>query len=267
MVCMRAMLPYAALAGLALPVHISTGSGKQRTMFQEDLLFTHRGLSGPAVLQISSYWRPGQALSIDLTHGSDLADALLAAKLTSKRQLGNELAQHLPTRLADAFLAESGLGAQRPMPDCRDRDLQQLAQRLQAWPITPDGDEGWKKAEVMAGGIDTRDLSSQTLASRHVPGLYFIGEAVDVTGWLGGYNFQWAARTLEYHPDSFAAKAAQRWHYSKEYAGTATQSIILVFAAMSPFELVIVGVEIPVRAEPRIAPPATEGITEGSFSS
>jgi hypothetical protein len=188
----QAWAPYAALAGLALPVHISTGSGKQRATFQEDLLFTHRGLSGPAVLQISSHWRAGQALSIDLGNGGDLEGALLAAKLTSRRQLGNELAQHLPTRLADAFLSGSGLSAQRPMPDCRDRDLQQLARRLQAWPITPDGDEGWKKAEVMAGGVDTRDLSSQTLASRHVPGLYFIGEVVDVTGWLGGYNFQWA---------------------------------------------------------------------------
>ncbi|MEY8877082.1 MAG: NAD(P)/FAD-dependent oxidoreductase [Leptothrix sp. (in: b-proteobacteria)] len=184
--------PYVPLAGLALPVHIRTGSGKQQGQFHEDLLFTHRGLSGPAVLQISSYWRPGQALAIDLADGRELDADLLGAKTTSRRQLGNEFAQLLPARLADAFVERSGLNAQRPMPDCRDRDLQQLAHSVQRWSLTPDGDEGWKKAEVMAGGVDTRDLSSQTLASRHVAGLHFIGEVVDVTGWLGGYNFQWA---------------------------------------------------------------------------
>ena len=184
--------PFVPLAGVALPVHISTGTGRQRTTFSEDLLFTHRGLSGPAVLQISSFWRGGTPLQIDLTAGADPTERLLALKQTSRRQLGNELAQQVPARLAETWLAQGDLPAQRPMADCRDRDLQALAQRLSAWQITPSGTEGWNKAEVMAGGIDTRDLSSQTMESRVCPGLYFIGEVVDVTGWLGGYNFQWA---------------------------------------------------------------------------
>jgi predicted Rossmann fold flavoprotein len=184
--------PFAALSGVALPVGISTGSGKSRTTFLEDLLFTHRGLSGPAVLQISSFWRAGQSLQIDLAPGVDLGARLLAAKQSSRRQLGNEFAALLPTRLAEAWLQGAGLDAQRPMPDCKDKDLQAVAQRARAWDVTPTGDEGWKKAEVMAGGVDTRELSSQTLESRRVPGLHFIGEVVDVTGWLGGYNFQWA---------------------------------------------------------------------------
>ena len=184
--------PFAALSGVALPVGISTGAGKARTHFLEDLLFTHRGLSGPAVLQISSFWRPGQALQIDLAPGVDLGARLLTAKQSSRRQLGNEFSALLPTRLADAWLLGAGLDAQRPMPDCKDKDLQAVAQRARAWELTPTGDEGWKKAEVMAGGVDTRELSSQTLESKRVPGLHFIGEVVDVTGWLGGYNFQWA---------------------------------------------------------------------------
>jgi len=184
--------PFAALSGVALPVGISTGSGKARTTFLEDLLFTHRGLSGPAVLQISSFWRPGQSLQIDLAPGVDLGARLLAAKQSSRRQLGNEFATLLTTRLAEAWLQSAGLDAQRAMPDCKDKDLQAVAQRARAWAVTPTGDEGWKKAEVMAGGVDTRELSSQTLESQRVPGLHFIGEVVDVTGWLGGYNFQWA---------------------------------------------------------------------------
>ena len=184
--------PFAALAGVSLPVAIETGGGKTRGEFLEDLLFTHRGLSGPAVLQISSFWRAGQPLRIDLLPGRDLAQALRDAKSVSRRQLGNALAEHLPQRLADAWLAAAALPAQRPLPEVRDRDLALLAERLQRWQLTPDGSEGWRKAEVTAGGVDTRELSSQTMESRLVPGLYFIGEVVDVTGWLGGYNFQWA---------------------------------------------------------------------------
>ncbi|MBV8380695.1 MAG: NAD(P)/FAD-dependent oxidoreductase [Paucibacter sp.] len=184
--------PFAALAGLSLPVHISTGKGKARGEFLEDLLFTHRGLSGPAVLQISSFWTEGQALTIDLAPGLDLAALLAEAKMHSRRQLGNQLAQWLPERLADTWLARLGLDATRPMPECRDRDLQQLAQSLAAWQLTPNGSEGWRKAEVMRGGVDTRDLQQSNMESRLVPGLHFIGEVVDVTGWLGGYNFQWA---------------------------------------------------------------------------
>jgi predicted Rossmann fold flavoprotein len=184
--------PFVELAGLALPVHVTTGAGKAKGSFHEDLLFTHRGLSGPAVLQISSFWRPGAAITVDLADGVDLGAALREAKSLSRRQLGNELATLLPTRLAEALVAQAGVDGQKPMPDCRDRDLQLLTERARLWRLTPAGDEGWKKAEVMAGGVDTRDLSSQTLESRHVRGLHFIGEVVDVTGWLGGYNFQWA---------------------------------------------------------------------------
>ena len=117
----------------------------------------------------------------------------MAQKTQSKRQLGNVLPQFVPERLAEKWLSQAPEGmAQRVMPDQRDRDLQQLAQSLQQWSLVPNGSEGYRKAEVTAGGVDTRDLSSQSMESRVVPGLYFIGEVMDVTGWLGGYNFQWA---------------------------------------------------------------------------
>ncbi|MEO7152038.1 MAG: NAD(P)/FAD-dependent oxidoreductase [Burkholderiaceae bacterium] len=183
--------PYAALAGVSLEVAVEAGTGREGRRFVEDLLFTHRGLSGPAILQISTYWRPGGALRIDLAPGP-LAERLVAVKRTSRRQLGNELADALPRRLADAWLAATPGLAERPLADVRDADLQALAQRLHEWPLAPTGTEGYRKAEVTSGGVDTRELSSQTLASQRVPGLYFIGEVVDVTGWLGGYNFQWA---------------------------------------------------------------------------
>jgi predicted Rossmann fold flavoprotein len=190
----QAWSPFAALAGLSLEVGIENDAPKPaRGRFVEDLLFTHRGLSGPAVLQISSYWREGQALQIDLAPGRDLTPVLRDAKAVSRRQLGNELAQHVPQRLADAWLAQAGaVSAQLPMPQVKDRDLQALATALARWRVTPTGSEGWRKAEVTAGGVDTLELSSQSMESRRVPGLHFIGEVVDVTGWLGGYNFQWA---------------------------------------------------------------------------
>ena len=184
--------PFLPLAGASLPVHIATGTGRSAGRFTEDLLFTHRGLSGPAVLQISSYWRPGQALQLDLLPGQNVGEVLITAKLTRRRQLGNALAEWLPQRLADAWLARIGLDAGKPLPDMRDADLQRLAQSLQHWAITPDGTEGYRKAEVTAGGVDTRELDSRTMGSQRQSGLYFIGEVVDVTGWLGGYNFQWA---------------------------------------------------------------------------
>jgi predicted Rossmann fold flavoprotein len=186
-----AWAPFAALAGVSLEVAIDTGSGRERGHFIEDLLFTHRGLSGPAVLQISSYWREGQPLRVGLA-GSGLAASLGAAKATSRRQLGNELALHLPQRLADAWLQRLELPASRPMPEQRDRDLAHLADSLARWELVPTGTEGWRKAEVTAGGVDTRELDSRSMESRRLPGLHFIGEVVDVTGWLGGYNFQWA---------------------------------------------------------------------------
>ncbi|HEX7637050.1 MAG TPA: aminoacetone oxidase family FAD-binding enzyme, partial [Burkholderiaceae bacterium] len=184
--------PFAALAGVSLEVGIAAGSGKGRQRFVEDLLFTHRGLSGPAVLQASSYWRPGEALEIALAPGIDWPEALARAKASSRRQLGNELAQHLPQRLAQAWADRLGLPASRPMPEVGDKALRQLAGSLQAWRVQPAGTEGWKKAEVMAGGVDTREIDSRTLESRRAPGLHFVGEVLDVTGWLGGYNFQWA---------------------------------------------------------------------------
>ena len=184
--------PFTPLAGLSLEARVETGSGKARGEFLEDLLFTHRGLSGPAILQISTYWQPGTPIRLDLAPTQDLAETLAAAKVTSRRQLGNELAELLPRRLADTWLADRPELAQRPMPELRDRDLQQLAAGLSRWELTPSGTEGYRKAEVTAGGVDTRGLSSQTLESETIAGLYFIGEVVDVTGWLGGYNFQWA---------------------------------------------------------------------------
>jgi len=191
-------VPYAQLAGLALPVLIETGppdaSPKQRkkaTVFAEDLLFTHRGLSGPAVLQISSFWRESQLIRINLAPGVDLAAALLRAKATSKKLVANELASQVPNRLADAWVGQDAALQQRPISEATDKSLHTLAQALADWQLTPSGSEGYRKAEVTVGGVDTRDLSSQTMESKQ-PGLYFIGEVVDVTGWLGGYNFQWA---------------------------------------------------------------------------
>ena len=193
----EAWAPYAQLAGLALPVLIETGpldaTPKQRkkaAVFAEDLLFTHRGLSGPAVLQISSFWREGQPIRINLAPGVDLPATLLRAKATSKKLVANELAGLVPSRLADAWVSQDP-NLQRPISDATDKALLGLAQGLADWQLTPNGSEGYKKAEVTLGGVDTRDLSSQSMESKQ-PGLYFIGEVVDVTGWLGGYNFQWA---------------------------------------------------------------------------
>ena len=183
--------PFVDLAGLSLEVELQTGAGRQRGRFLEDLLFTHRGLSGPAVLQISSFWRPGQPVHITLAPAA-VGAALREAKSTSQRQLGNELAAHVPARLAQTWLRTLDLPATRPLPEVRDRDLARLGDSLSCWTVLPNGSEGWRKAEVMAGGVDTHELDSQSLASKRVPGLHFIGEVVDVTGWLGGYNFQWA---------------------------------------------------------------------------
>jgi predicted Rossmann fold flavoprotein len=189
-----AWAPYAQLAGLSLPVQIEVGAKKEKMSFLEDLLFTHRGLSGPAVLQISSYWQPGAPLRLNLAPNTDVLHALLDAKARSRKLIANELASQVPSRLADAWVQQdssAGHNWQRPISDATDKALAALAERLTRWELTPTGTEGYKKAEVTAGGVDTRDLSSQTLESKQ-PGLYFIGEVVDVTGWLGGYNFQWA---------------------------------------------------------------------------
>ncbi|MRT21110.1 NAD(P)/FAD-dependent oxidoreductase [Comamonas sp. CAH-2] len=183
--------PYAQLAGLALPVEISTGRKKERMSFHEDLLFTHRGLSGPAVLQISSYWKAGTPLQINLLPGTDLAALLQQAKARSRKLVVNELAALLPARLAEAWVSQQP-ELQRPINEASDKALGKLAEQLSRWEITPTGSEGYKKAEVTLGGIATQALSQQTMECKTQPGLYAIGEVVDITGWLGGYNFQWA---------------------------------------------------------------------------
>lgn len=186
----QAWAPYSQLSGLSLPVRIETGAKKALQSFDEDLLFTHRGLSGPGVLQISSYWQAGTDIRINLAPEVALQEALMAAKQHSKKLIANELHTWVPSRLADTWASQDPAW-QRPVIEASDKALNLLAQRLSAWPLTPTGTEGYKKAEVTVGGVDTRDLSQQTMESKQ-SGLYFIGEVVDITGWLGGYNFQWA---------------------------------------------------------------------------
>jgi hypothetical protein len=183
---------FAELSGVSKEVEIETGEKKSRGHFREDLLFTHRGLSGPAVLQISSYWKPEAALIINLLPELNVSDELIRAKSSSKKNIVNVLTQWLPTRLAETWLDICGIKHEAKLAELQDKQLRQLGESLNRWMIVPNGSEGYRKAEVTLGGIDTRELSQQTMMSTRVPGLYFIGEAVDVTGWLGGYNFQWA---------------------------------------------------------------------------
>jgi predicted Rossmann fold flavoprotein len=175
------------LAGVSLEAIVSCAGQS----FRENILFTHRGLSGPAILQISSYWRLGDAISFDLAPAYEAKDFLLERKRSRPRaETKTVLAEILPARLAHA-LAEACLPP-GPIANVPDRTLVAFAARLKCWEVRPTGSEGWSKAEVTLRGIDTRDLSSKTMEARAVPGLYAIGEALDVTGWLGGYNFQWA---------------------------------------------------------------------------
>ena len=189
---------FAGLAGVALEVDVRSGAGIGGGHFREDLLFTHRGLSGPAILQISSFWKPGTAIAIDLAPSLGLAEHLVAQKAVSRLSVVNALAQSLPRRLLLHWFdvpdlpAESAALRDRRLADAPDRGIRALADSLQNWTIVPAGTEGFRKAEVTRGGVDTHELSQKTMEARRVPGLYFIGEAVDVTGWLGGYNFQWA---------------------------------------------------------------------------
>lgn len=175
------------LAGVALPVVARCG----KAAFPEAMLFTHRGLSGPAILQVSSYWNEGAAITIDALPGRDVAAELLGAKRARpKAEARTILSDLLPQRLAQA-LAALHL-PRRVIGEMGDAPLKALGALLNAWRLTPAGTEGYAKAEVTLGGIDTAALSSKTMAAKDVPGLFVIGEAVDVTGWLGGYNFQWA---------------------------------------------------------------------------
>ncbi len=174
------------LTGVSVDAIASCG----RDSFRENILFTHRGLSGPAILQISSYWREGETLSLNLVPSLDVESFLEDRKRTrSKAELKTVLAEVLPTRLAHAL---AGVASNLTIANVPDRDLSELANRLTRWQLKPAGSEGWPKAEVTVCGIDTAALSSKTMEARAVPGLFAIGEAVDVTGWLGGYNFQWA---------------------------------------------------------------------------
>jgi hypothetical protein len=175
------------LSGVAVDADVTCG----KTRFQEALLFTHRGLSGPSILQISSYWREGDEISLSLEPGVDFLEHLKAAKRENGRQqVQTVLAQHMPKRLAQ-YLAETAK-LERPLADMPDKALAQLAERIRRWSIKPAGSEGYRTAEVTLGGVDTDALDSRSMQAKTVPGLFFIGECVDVTGWLGGYNFQWA---------------------------------------------------------------------------
>jgi len=177
----------APLAGVSVPARVAAG----RAAFEEALLFTHRGLSGPAVLQASSYWREGAAVTIDLCPGQDVGASLRAARDTSGKQaVHSVLGRLLPDRLAADLVA--GQGFSGPLAAQSNAALDALGQRVNRWQVKPVGTEGYRTAEVTLGGVDTRDLDAKTMQARAVPGLYFIGEVVDVTGWLGGYNFQWA---------------------------------------------------------------------------
>ena len=175
------------LTGVSADAIVSCG----RDSFRENILFTHRGLSGPAILQISSYWREGETISLNLAPSLDIESFLADRKRARpKAELKTVLAEVLPTRLAHALAIDTA--SNLPIANVPDRDLLELANRLKRWQLRPAGSEGWPKAEVTVCGIDTAALSSKTMEARAVPGLFAIGEAVDVTGWLGGYNFQWA---------------------------------------------------------------------------
>ena len=172
------------LSGVAAQSRVSTG----KTQFEESLLFTHRGLSGPAILQISSYWREGQEIGVNLLPSIDALDALRAARhANGKQSVHTFLSSLLPRRFAVMIAGDDG-----PLGGLSDARLQTLAKRVNDWRLTPTGTEGYRTAEVTLGGVDTNGLDSKTMQAKAVPGLYFIGEVVDVTGWLGGYNFQWA---------------------------------------------------------------------------
>ena len=178
---------YAGLAGVSTEV-TACASGHA---FCEKLLFTHRGLSGPAILQVSSYWHDGESVQIDLLPGVDFAAALAACRAAGARsEVRTVLARYLPKRLADRWCHVQGIS--ESVIALSDRDVAAIAADLHAWRVQPAGTEGYDKAEVTGGGVDTRELSSKTMECRNVPGLYFIGEVVDVTGQLGGFNFQWA---------------------------------------------------------------------------
>ena len=173
------------LSGISIDAEVRCG----KIIFRENMLLTHRGLSGPAILQISSYWNPGDSISINLLPGIDILD-VLKEHHQSKKQLATILEQFLPARFVKIWLEQHG--GSKPSYQYSSSELKEFARHLSDWQIIPSGTEGYPKAEVTVGGVDTDELSSKTMEAKKEPGLYFIGEVVDVTGWLGGYNFQWA---------------------------------------------------------------------------
>ncbi|WP_336979455.1 NAD(P)/FAD-dependent oxidoreductase [Brevundimonas nasdae] len=182
------------LAGVAVDARVTTASSSPkggRPSFNEAMLFTHRGLSGPAILQISSYWREGEAVVASMAPGRDVFEELKAAKASNGKQAVHTALGHIvPRRLAESLCQREGVSGN--LADLSDKVLRRLDQAVNAWAVKPVGSEGYRTAEVTLGGVDTAALDQQTMQAKTVPGLYFIGEAVDVTGWLGGYNFQWA---------------------------------------------------------------------------
>ncbi|UWQ00032.1 NAD(P)/FAD-dependent oxidoreductase [Aliiroseovarius crassostreae] len=198
---------FAPLSGLSLPVRVWNA----RAQFEEALLFTHRGLSGPAILQISSYWREGESVTIDLTAGISDGHGLLTAlrdqrQRAGRRNLTTELGQFLPAKLVDFLAPELGLSGN--LADQSDTRLREICEALANWTVTPSGTEGYRTAEVTLGGVATSGLDSKTMMSKHQDGLYFIGECVDVTGWLGGFNFQWAWASAHAAGAAIAARNA-----------------------------------------------------------
>ncbi|MCY9804960.1 NAD(P)/FAD-dependent oxidoreductase [Vibrio scophthalmi] len=179
---------FEALSGIAIPAEITAQDG---TVFKEALLFTHRGLSGPAVLQISSFWKAGQKVTINLVPEADVDELLTIAREQHPNQsLKNTLARVLPKRLVEVMVERKEL-VDKPLKQFNDKQLKQITEYLESWTIAPNGTEGYRTAEVTLGGVDTDHLSSKTMQCKNINGLFFIGEVMDVTGWLGGYNFQW----------------------------------------------------------------------------
>lgn len=176
---------FSKLAGVSIDANISF----KKNSFRENILFTHKGLSGPAVLQISNYWRKNEPLEIDLLPELDV-ESFFATNQNSKQNLDNFLGKFLPHRFAEIFTSQNF--SNKPLNQLSKKEIEKISQAINNWRVKFDETEGWHKAEVTLGGVDTSELSSQTLESKKVPGLFFIGEVVDVTGWLGGYNFQWA---------------------------------------------------------------------------
>ena len=188
-----------SLAGVAVDTVVTADAVERKVAvpsFTEAMLFTHRGLSGPAILQISSYWREGEAIRVDMAPGISVSEALKAAKDTNGKQaVATALGHIIPRRLADSVLQREGLqtpGLTGKLAELGNAKLNTLGAAVNDWTVKPVGSEGYRTAEVTLGGVDTAALDQQTMASRTLPGLYFIGEVVDITGWLGGYNFQWA---------------------------------------------------------------------------